>query len=318
MWFVAPSMALRPAALPAFGVFAVAARHQNFAHAAEELDLTASAVSHHVRTLERSLGVKLFQRHARGVDLTAEGRALADAATEALSDIDAVAASLRSPGRNVDRLRLATLQSFSYCWLLPRVRSFTDANPRVRLSVETGLALTRFDNAGPDLAIRYGAGYWTGLTSHLLMEEELFPAAAPTLPALRALADVASLIKRPLITDLALQGWREWLRAAGLRGMRLPEMHSFTDSTDAMRAAAAGLGVALVRSRIAAPYLQSGELVRLPGPALKARFRYYAVHPSHQRLSSCAAAFIDWVRREATLDVTIAGEPRARGPSPKK
>src|ERR1700738_5191899 len=136
-------MTLRPTALPAFGVFAVAARHQNFAHAAEELDLTASAVSHHVRTLERSLGVKLFQRHARGVDLTAEGRALADAATGALSDIDAVAASLRSLGRNVDRLRLATLHSFSYCWLLPRVRSFTDANPRVRLSVETGLALTR-------------------------------------------------------------------------------------------------------------------------------------------------------------------------------
>jgi DNA-binding transcriptional LysR family regulator len=268
--------------------------------------------------LERSLGAKLFQRHARGVDLTAEGRALADAATGALSDIDAVTASLRSLGRNVDRLRLATFHSFSYCWLLPRVRSFTDANPRVRLSVETGLALARFDNAGPDLAIRYGAGYWTGLTSHLLMEEELFPAAAPTLPALRALSDVASLIKRPLITDLALQGWREWLRAAGIRGVRLPEMHSFTDSTDAMRAAAAGLGVALVRSRIAAPYLQSGELVRLPGPALKARFRYYAVHPSHQRLSSCASAFIDWVRREATLDITIAGEPRARDSSPKK
>src|SRR3979411_1354827 len=82
-------MTLRPTALPAFGVFAVAARHQNFANAAEELGLTASAVSHHVRGLEATLGVKLFQRHARGVVLTVEGRSLADAATAALSDSDA-------------------------------------------------------------------------------------------------------------------------------------------------------------------------------------------------------------------------------------
>ena len=74
-------MSLRPSALPAFGVFAIAARHQNFAHAAEELGQTASVVSHHVRGLEVALGVKLFQRHARGVTLTPEGRSLADAAT---------------------------------------------------------------------------------------------------------------------------------------------------------------------------------------------------------------------------------------------
>src|SRR6201994_2038266 len=101
------SMTLRPTALPAFGVFAIAARHQNFAHAAEELDLTASAVSHHVRSLEATLGVKLFQRHARGVVLTAEGRSLADAATAALSDIDAVAVGLSGKVNLSSQLRVA-------------------------------------------------------------------------------------------------------------------------------------------------------------------------------------------------------------------
>ena len=96
-------MNLRPALLPALGVFAAAARHQNFAHAAEELHLTASAVSHHVRKLESQLGVALFQRNARGVTLTAEGRQLADAATAALSDIAAVAA-------NLTKARWATLR----------------------------------------------------------------------------------------------------------------------------------------------------------------------------------------------------------------
>src|SRR3546814_21002595 len=76
----------RSALLPSLGVFAEAARHQNFAHAADELHLTASAVSHHVRKLEASLGVALFQRHARGVTLPGEGRLLADAASAAVSE----------------------------------------------------------------------------------------------------------------------------------------------------------------------------------------------------------------------------------------
>lgn len=302
-------MALRPAALPAFGVFVVAARHQNFAYAAEELDLTASAVSHHVRTLEAALGVRLFQRHARGADLTAEGRTLADAATAALSDIDVIAASLKKVSRNVNRLRVATLHSLNYCWILPRLRSFTDANPRVRVSFETGLALTRFDSTGPDLAIRYGQGQWPGLTAHHLMDEELFPAAAPTLPGINELSQVNAIAKLPLITDLAFQGWADWFRAAGLRAVAMSEMHTFTDSTDAMRASVSGLGAILARSRLAEPYLRSGELARLPGPAVKARFGYYAVHPTHQRPSPSAAAFIHWARHEAALDASVTPFP---------
>ena len=87
-------MKLRPALLPALGVFVAAARHQNFAHAADELHLTASAVSHHIRKLEALLGATLFHRHARGVRLTVEGRQLADAAGAALDDIAAVAGNL--------------------------------------------------------------------------------------------------------------------------------------------------------------------------------------------------------------------------------
>src|SRR5246127_3082731 len=117
-------MTLRPTSLPAFGVFAVAARHQNFANAAEELGLTASAVSHHVRGLEATLGVKLFQRHARGVALTGEGRTLADAANAALSDIDAVAVALNGVARNATRVQVAALHSVTYCWLLTRLPRF--------------------------------------------------------------------------------------------------------------------------------------------------------------------------------------------------
>jgi len=295
-------MALRPASLPGLGVFAVAARHQNFAHAAEELGLTASAVSHHVRKLETLLGVKLFQRHARGVALSLEGRSLADAATAALSDIDAVALTLSTRARDVSRVRLATLHSLTYSWLLPRLRRFFGLHPLIRVSIETGGAITRFDDTGPDLAIRYGAGYWPGLTAHHLMDEWLFPAAAPGLKGVRGIENAAQIAALPLVSDLAFEGWREWFRAAGVRGLHLPEMHTFTDTTDAVEAAILELGAILARSRIVAPYLREGKLIRLPGPALKGRFGYYAIHPSHRRPSAATTELIGWLLAEAARD----------------
>ena len=175
-------MPIRPTVLPAFAVFAAAARHQNFAHAAEELHLTASAVSHHVRRLETTLGVTLFQRHARGVVLTAQGRALADATNVALADLDAVSGSLLTRDQEVARVRITTLHSLAYCWLIPRLPGFTAAHPNVHLDFETSISLARFDDAGPDLGIRHGPGPWPGLTAHYLMDDALFPVAAPTLP----------------------------------------------------------------------------------------------------------------------------------------
>ncbi len=291
-------MNLRPGLLPSLGVFAAAARHQNLAHAAEELHLTASAVSHHVRKLEASLGVALFLRHARGVTLTGEGRLLADAAAAAVSDLEAVAQSL---GRSDDRqrLRINTLHSLAHSWLLPRLPRFLSAHPDIRISLDTGMSLARFDDGGPDLAIRHGAGHWPGLKARHLMDDALFPVAAPSLPGIADIAGAEGLLAFPLLSDLALQGWPDWFRAAGLRGQRLPDMHMFNDSTDVMRAAAVGIGIGLARRHIVAPWLQRGELQRLPGPALKTRFAYYIVHPAHRRPRAPAAAFIEWLREEA-------------------
>jgi DNA-binding transcriptional LysR family regulator len=291
-------MHLRPTLLPALGVFAAAARHQNFAHAAEELHLTASAVSHHVRKLESLLGATLFQRHARGVTLTPEGRQLADAATTALADIDSVASALK-PAQGTNLLRVSTLHSLAYCWLLPRLPRFCALHPHVRLDFDSSPALARFDDNGPDLAIRHGGGYWPGLTAHHLMDDELFPVASPALAGVEQITRPQEIAKLPLIADLALQGWRDWFREAGVRGAHLPAMHTFSDSTDVMRAAVYGLGAALARKHIAMPYLQRYELVQLPGPTIKARFAYYAVHASHRTPSPAARAFIQWLKDEA-------------------
>lgn len=291
-------MILRPTLLPALGVFAVAARHQNFALAGEELHLTASAVSHHIRKLESLLGAPLFQRHARGVTLTAEGRQLADAASAALADVSAVAGDLRQTEETVP-LRVTTLHSISYCWLLPRLPRFCAQYPHIRLEIHTGGTLARFEDGGPDLGIRYGPGRWPGLTALPLMEDALFPVASPALPRLAELHAPADILQLPLLSDMSPQSWRDWLRAAGVRGVRLPPMHSFSDSTEALRAAVYGMGAVLARKLVAQPYLQRYELVRLPGPSMRPRFAYYIVHPEHRAPSAAAELMIDWLRREA-------------------
>jgi LysR family transcriptional regulator, glycine cleavage system transcriptional activator len=186
--------------------------------------------------------------------------------------------------------------------LLPRLPRFVAAHPRIRLSFETGTAITRFDHTGPDLAIRHGAGSWPGLTADPIMDEYLFPAAPPSMQGLRQVTEAAHVATLPLVTDLAHQGWREWFRAAGVRSVHLPDMHSFTDSTDAMQAATHGFGAILARSRIVEPYIREGKLVRIAGPAIKARYGYYAVYPSHRRPTAAAQRFIEWVRDEAAQE----------------
>jgi DNA-binding transcriptional LysR family regulator len=295
-------MPLRSDWLPALVAFEAAARHQNFAHAAGELNLTASAVSHHVRKLEDRLGVALFHRHARGVPLTPDGRRLADATGSSLSDLEDAIAGVRAARDDERLVRVATLHSWTCGWLLPRLPEFARTEPQIRLSIETGFALARFDDGGPDLGIRHGDGQWPGLAARLLQRESLFPVASPRMPGIERIAGASDIAKLPLVADLARQGWHDWFRAARVRHAEVQERYRFTDSNAALNAAALGLGIALAREHIVSPFLEAGSLQRLPGPVLEARAGYYLVRPAHRRLRPAAQAFADWL-------VAAAGAP---------
>ncbi|TXH77249.1 MAG: LysR family transcriptional regulator [Lysobacteraceae bacterium] len=297
-------MNIRPELLPALAAFEAAARHQNFAHAAEELHLTASAISHHVRRLESRLGISLFRRHARGVILTAQGRMLADATGSALADLESTLRSLRDGRDEHVRVRITTLHSLLNAWLLPRLAEFSTRHPQVRLEFDNSIALTRFDDSGPDLGIRYGPGHWPGLSAHLMMGDELIPAAAPQFVKRAKTPDAIAGL--PLVSDLARQGWPDWFRAAGVHGAQPNIRHTFSDSTDALEASARGLGAVLARTKIVMPWLAAGRLQRLPGPALPTRWSYYIVHPSHRRLHPAAKRFADWLLEAAARDTTAS------------
>ena len=288
-------MTLRTEFLSALAAFESAARHQNFARAGAELHLTASAVSHHVRKLEARLGVALFQRHARGVSLTAEGRRLADSASSAMADMEGVAASLAAAQGEGDRVRISTLHSLVYTWLLPKLADFTARHPQIRLNIDTEVGLTRFEDGGADLAIRYGPGHWPGMTAHHVMDDALFPVAAKAFVAQHRIRSAEDIARQPLIHDLARQGWHDWFRAAGVAFDHIDERYVFSDTTDALKAAACGIGVALAREKIVAPSLADGSLVALPGPSVPTRWNYFIVYPAHRKVRPPAQRFVDWL-----------------------
>jgi LysR family transcriptional regulator, glycine cleavage system transcriptional activator len=251
-----------------------------------------------VRKLEAALGLALFQRQPRGVTLTAEGRRLADAAHNALGELEqAIAQLLRA--RDAPCVRLSVLPSLASAWLLPRLARFAAAHPSIRIHLDSDRGLARFDDGGVDLALRYGPGTWPGLAAHYLMGDVMFAAASPALIERHGIQSAADVARLPLIADLSPQSWPDWFRAAGQRRVRLAEMHSFSDATDALQAAVAGIGAVLARQRLAAPLLADGRLVQLPGPAVPARFAYYLVHAAQRTPSEPAARFIEWLQAEA-------------------
>jgi DNA-binding transcriptional LysR family regulator len=218
-----------------------------------------------------------------------------------MTDLENVLGRLRTPHDDRDRLRIATLHSLLYTWLMPRLARFAQAHPRVRFELETGIEPSRFEEGGPDVAIRHGAGHWPGLTAQHLMDDALFPVASPKLPGLARVTKPAQIATLPLINDLARQGWADWFRAAGA-SVKFTEKHSFVDSTDALQAAVHGLGAVLARQQIAEPYLASGQLVRLPGPVASSRWNYYVIYPAHRRLRPIAQKFVDWLLHDTRAE----------------
>lgn len=290
-------MSLRPSLFSSLSVFATVARHQNFAHAAEELHLTASAVSHHIRKLETMLGLTLFVRRARGVSMTPEGRLLADAVGGAMSDVESVLDALHESHRN-QRVRVSTLPSLATDWLMPRLGRFREAHPDILLSIDMMNRLARFDDGNNiDLGLRYGLGQWPDVTARFLMPGALLPAASPAMA--EGIESPEDITRLPLITDIAPEGWREWFRHAGVQRAPLAGMYDIYNSANGLRAAAAGLGAILARKRLAQPLFADGRLVPLPGPEMPTRFSYYIVHSAHHWPKPAARKFIAWLEREA-------------------
>jgi LysR family glycine cleavage system transcriptional activator len=250
--------------------FEAAARLLSFSKAADELHVTHGAISRAIKNLEEQLGVLLFERGTRSVRLTAVGEPYARAVRETLDQLALATAS--ATARHSDTtLNVSTSAGFAGKWLVPRLYRFHHAHSDIDVRVSTTGTLTNFLGDGIDVAIRYGAGNYSGLTTEFLADEEVFPVCSPRLlegaHPLRAPGD---LRRHTLIRDAYPIDWATWLASAGVEGVDPDGGLTFDSYTFAVEAAVQGEGVALGRTMLVGGDLAAGRLVRPFEHAIKA------------------------------------------------
>ncbi len=288
--------------LNALRVFEAAARHLSFTRAADELAVTPAAVGQHIRALEDVLGVVLFKRSARSLDLTPEAERALPALREGFEQFEeAVRVMQQAQGSTV--LTLSVPPSFAAKWLVPRLDGYTHTRPQMQIRVLAQERLADFAGENLDLAVRYGAGDYSDLHVEQLMTEDVAAMASP---------DVARMFSHPQdltsavlihddssLEDSDASSWQQWLKAAGVEHPGADRGLRFNLSSLVIEAAATGKGVALVKQTLAAGELQSGRLVRLFNSSAKAKFAYWMVAPEPQWRQKKVQEFVSWLKSEA-------------------
>ena len=280
--------------------FEAAARLQSFALAAQELHLTASAISHQIRDLERHFGRALFERRHRQVQTTQEGRRLFESLGRLFDALEATCAEVQLPTHD-EVLAVHCAPSLALKWLGPNLPSFVTHHPAINIRLTTGadpvdLGVVR----DIDVALSYGsARHKPGLDVVSLGDERIAPLVSPALLVAREPASKA--IQRLTLIDSQLSpvGWAEWFQ---LNGLTLPQRPrpSFDRAAMAISAAADGMGVALESTRLAAREIERGELVVLGDRSLQKIVRpvHFLSVRSTDRARAPVVAFVEWVKAQ--------------------
>jgi len=289
-----------PPPLNALRAFEAAARELSVRRAAERLNVTPSAVSHQLRTLEDWLGMPLFRREGRRLHLTEAGQTLLPGLREGFGRIDAALAEVAARGRT-GALTVSMLSTFAAHWFIPRLPRFQAMHPEIDVRVSTTMRAVAFDAEGIDAAIRYGDGDWPGLESERLVTETLVPVCSPALaangPPLRRPADLAA---HTLLAAAARpEDWALWLASAGVAGLEPAGCITFDTTNFAIDAAIGGAGVAIAGRALIAPELAAGRLVKPFDHAVPRDLAYYFVCPADRAPAPKLIALRDWLRAEA-------------------
>ena len=287
-------------------VFDAAARWLSFTKAAAELFITQSAVSRQVAALEEELGVALFHRRHRALDLSDDGRRLAVAVAEALVGLRATVAQIRAPhGREV--LTITTTPGLASLWLIPRLTGFTTAHPGVDVRIDASHDLRSLASEGFDIAIRYGKA--SALQGTPLFAEVLVPVCAPALlkrPGLplKAPADLRrhTLLQTGSVTGQGIPAeWTSWLAAVGETNLEPAALLTFNTYDTAVAAAVAGQGVLLGRRPIIDGLLRSKALVAPLKGEWSMERGYALVMSAAAQRRPAAMALHDWLLAQALV-----------------
>ena len=303
--------------LNALRVFEAAARHLSFKEAANELSITQAAVSHQVKSLEDYLGVELFRRSGRGVQLTEAARAALPRLRDGFDALAAAVELIRERGGETD-LAITAPPVFTARWLMPRLADFSKRNPKIEVrvvssskmvdagaldtAVMAGTLDLRDDTSGVE--IHLGLGEYPGYRSNRLFGVRMVVVANPELG--NALKKPEDLAGHMLLHDDAMDlvahanAWQKWLEAAGVAD-RVDAAHGphFSSNILSLEAASQKLGVALALRPLVNDDIASGRLVAPFDIEMKPIGSYYLVCPEVIAERPAVATFREWLLEKA-------------------
>ena len=273
--------------------FEALARLRSVTQTAEELCVTPSAVSHRVKQLEQIIGTKLFGR--ADFSLTTEGSEYLAHVREGLSSLQKFPTSAAAPGKR--KLRLAVTPTFSRSILIPRLRQFTEAYPEIDLTLQVSIPLLDVVAEDADLMIRFGAGRYADMEHVCLLKDEVTPLASPMYVREHGPFAAPEDLEGEALLRSPLEPWRTWFAANNLDWPEPAEGSQFNDIGLMCDAAAAGMGVALVRLKLGAPWLERGSLVRLYERAVPSPHAHYLCWRTGMMDRWECAAFAEWLKK---------------------
>lgn len=290
--------------LPPFGnllAFDAAARHGSFTRAARDLNVSQPAVSRRVAALEADLGVLLFGRETKPLQLTATGRTLFDVLRSGLSRLEATVAEIRKAPQE-RKLTIAAAPGFLTYWLLPRLPGLSASFPDLELRLITGDQ--RQDLPEADVHVRFGEGSWPGMTAVKILGEEVFAVCSPLfLSRLDTKPDLARLTALRLLqlSDRLDRNydWQHWFAAVGAEVPRKLNAIVFDDYSLLVSAALAGEGVALCWSGLLDQHLRTGALIRISKEAVTSDRGYFVTIPRGTAHDSVVYRLAHWLAGNA-------------------
>ncbi len=306
----------RPISAGQLRAFEAVARHLNFRAASEEMALTQSAVSRQIQSLEEDVGVSLFHRHTRAVELTNAGGLLLRAVTPSLERIDSAVRQIRqSAGRK--SVSLTSFASFASMWLIPRMEAFQRDNPDIDIRIDASDVAVDLEVSDLDLALRYAPAARVPPGAIRLFGEQITPVISPWLlksgPRLKKPEDLAqfTLIEAGDAhrTHFEWLTWQRWLSTHTSAKLEVKRWLYFNYAYQMVQAALTGQGVVLARLPLIAESLALGDLVEpLPHMRMDSPMAYWLVVGPRNVARPEVLAFCEWLKDQAAQTRQAIGD----------
>lgn len=288
--------------LKALKAFQVSGQHLSFKLAAEDLCITASAVSHQVRKLEEFLGIELFVRKTRALELTDPGQAYFEFLDGLFARLEAETHQLRAEyGRRV--IRMCVPPFFASQLLLPKLSEFKSLMPDSDIRVMTQPSMMKVHPADADLSILLGSGDWPDLVTVPLFSRRIMTACSPELKKKFRFESFSDLNGRTLIVhENRPRSWENWAKALDVPPPQPGKVYRFDSMAAVVQAAEQGHGVALVSWPLSESWFESGALVRALNDEVETKDKFFVAYRPEEQDREEVTRLIDWIVTEFQSD----------------